>query len=279
MPSTSSTSGAPSVPTEPARSAQKTALVTGATAGIGLSFARQLAGRGYDLVLVARDVPRLEALAAELSQRHGIQAEVLSADLSDRAALERVATRLADPDRPVDLLVNNAGYGLRKAFLNNDIAVEEQAFDVLCRAVLVTSHAAGRAMRERGSGAIINVSSVASFLAMGSYSAAKAWVTVFSEALANDLAGTGVRVMALCPGFTHTEFHQRAEMNVSSYPEAMWLQPDDLVRDALADLDRGRVVSVPGTAYKIAVGALSVLPRGLVRRMSSTATPKPRKER
>ena len=245
-----------------------TALVTGATAGIGLSFTRQLAGRGYDLVLVARDVPRLEALAAELSGRHGIEVEVLPADLSDREALARVAARLADAERPVDLLVNNAGYGLRKAFLRNEVDVEEQAFDVLCRAILVTSHAAGRAMRERGHGAIVNVSSVASFVAMGSYSAAKAWVTVFSEALAHELAGTGVQVMALCPGFTRTEFHQRASMDMSKLPDALWLDADRLVADALADLERGKVVSVPGPAYKVLVGALKVLPRSLVRRTS-----------
>ena len=123
-------------------------------------------------------------------------------------------------------------------------------------------------MKTRGQGAIINVSSVASFVAMGSYSAAKAWVTVFSESLATELAGTGVKVMALCPGFTHTEFHQRAEMNMSKLPDALWLDADQLVTDALADLDRGRVVSVPGTAYKVLVGALNVVPRGLARSVS-----------
>ncbi len=245
-----------------------TALVTGATAGIGLEFARQLAERGHDLVLVARDRQRLDAVAADLERRFGVTAEVLSADLGDRAAVAAVAARIADPARPVDLLVNNAGYGLKKGFLQNDVEVEEAAFDVLCRAVLVLSHAAGRAMKARGRGAIVNVSSVASFVAMGSYSAAKSWVTVFSEGLATELAGSGVRVMALCPGFTHTEFHQRAEMNMSKLPEALWLDADTLVRDALADLDRGRVVSVPGAAYKALVGALSVLPRGLARRAS-----------
>ena len=187
-----------------------TALVTGATAGIGLEFARQLAERGTDIVLVARDRQRLDGVAADLHRRFGVTTEVLVADLADRAAVQVVADRLADGARPVDLLVNNAGFGLKRGFLQNEVEVEEGAFDVLCRAVLVLSHAAARAMKVRGHGSIINVSSVASFVAMGSYSAAKAWVTVFSEGLANELAGSGVRVMAWCPGLTHTEFHQRA---------------------------------------------------------------------
>jgi short-subunit dehydrogenase len=245
-----------------------TALVTGATAGIGLEFARQLAERGTDIVLVARDRQRLDGVAADLHRRFGVTTEVLVADLADRAAVQVVADRLADGARPVDLLVNNAGFGLKRGFLQNEVEVEEGAFDVLCRAVLVLSHAAARAMKVRGHGSIINVSSVASFVAMGSYSAAKAWVTVFSEGLANELAGSGVRVMALCPGFTHTEFHQRAEMNMSKLPDALWLDADELVRDALADLDRGRVVSVPGAAYKVLVGALAVVPRGLARSVS-----------
>lgn len=245
-----------------------TALVTGATAGIGLEFARQLAERGSDVVLVARDRARLEGVADDLGRRIGVRCEVLVADLGDRAQVQVVADRLADAARPVDLLVNNAGYGLKKGFLQNEVEVEELAFDVLCRAVLVLSHAAARAMKTRGSGAIVNVSSVASFVAMGSYSAAKAWVTVFSEGLANELAGSGVKVMALCPGFTRTEFHQRAEMNMSKLPDALWLDAGELVRDALADLDRGRVVSVPGAAYKTLVAALGVLPRGLARRAS-----------
>ncbi|NUR17190.1 MAG: SDR family NAD(P)-dependent oxidoreductase, partial [Dermatophilaceae bacterium] len=144
-----------------------TALVTGASAGIGREFALQLAARGHDLVLVARDAARLEALATELRRDHGIEVEVLPADLSDRAALQKVADRLADAARPVDLLVNNAGYGLRGRFLRNDIAVEEAAFDVLTRAVLVLSHAGAQGMVERGHGAVVNVSSVAGYIASG----------------------------------------------------------------------------------------------------------------
>ena len=188
-----------------------TALVTGATSGIGLSFAHQLAERGHDVVLVARDRVRLENVSDELRAKYGVGTEILVADLADRAETGKVAERLADQLRPVDLLVNNAGYALKKRFLDNDITEEEAVFDVLGRAVLVLSHAAARAMRERGHGAIVNVSSVAGQITSGTYSAVKSFVTVFSEGLAAELAGTGVTVTALLPGFTRTEFHERGE--------------------------------------------------------------------
>ena len=247
------------------RTTRPTALVTGASAGIGHEFARQLAARQHDLVLVARDRSRLEAVAAELTSRYAVSAEVLVADLSDRSALQTVADRVADPERPVDVLVNNAGYGQRRSFLRNDVTVEEAAFDVLTRAVLVLSHAAGVAMRERGRGRIINVSSVAGFIASGSYSAAKAWVTTFSEGLASELAGSGVTVTALCPGFTNTEFQQRAGIGKPG-PDFMWLDPTRLVSECLDDVDKGRVLSVPGLQYKAIVGLLRVVPRSMVRR-------------
>ena len=246
-----------------------TALVTGATAGIGLAFAEELARRGHDLVLVARDEPRLQAVAERLRGERRVQVEVVSADLASRADVELVAARIGDPNRPIDVLVNNAGFGLRGSFLDNPVADEERMLDVLCRAVLVLSHAAGRAMRDRGEGSIVNVSSVPGFVAMGTYSAAKSWVTVFSEVLAGDLAGSGVSVVALCPGFTRTEFHARAEMDMSRLPDWLWLDAERLVADCLDDLARGAVVSVPGRPYKVLVGALSVLPRRLVRRASA----------
>lgn len=248
-----------------------TALITGATAGIGHEFASQLAARQHDLVIVARDTARLVHVAADLRKQHGVAVEVLTADLSTRVSLGRVAERLADPQRPVDLLVNNAGFSLKGRFLDHDIAAEERQFDVLTRAVLVLSHAAANAMRERGHGGIVNVSSVAGFMASGTYSASKAFVTTFTEGLAAELAGTGVLAMALCPGFTRTEFHQRAELDMSALPDVAWLRADDLVSAALDDLARGRVVSVPGWQYKAAVGALKVLPRGLVRNRSAGA--------
>jgi uncharacterized protein len=245
-----------------------TALVTGATAGIGLSFVRRLAADGYDLVLVARDAGRLAEVAEEVRAAHGRAAEVLSADLADRAQVQRVADRLADPARPVELLVNNAGFGLGTEFTGGDLADEERMFDVLCRAVLVLSHAAGVAMRSRQHGMIMNVSSVAGFAAMGTYSAAKAWVTAFSEGLATELAPHGVRVTALCPGFVRTEFHGRAELDMSSIPSVGWLKADDVVDQALADAGRGRVLSVPSRRFKVVVAVSRHAPRTLVRRVS-----------
>ena len=242
-----------------------TALVTGASAGIGRAFAERLARDGADLVLVARDRARLEELARNLSARHGVAVEVLVADLADREATGLVSDRLSDPERPVDLLVNNAGFGLRRSFLDNDLASEEARLDVMVRAVLLTCHAAGRAMRERGEGAIVNVSSVASFIANGTYSAEKAFVTVFSEGLASELAGTGVTVTALCPGFTRTEFHQRARIRLSRLPRAFWLDADDVVQQALADVAAGKTVSVPGAQWKVVTSVVRALPRPLVR--------------
>lgn len=239
--------------------------MTGATSGIGLSFAHQLAERGHDVVLVARDRARLENVSDDLRAKYRVSTEILVADLSDRAETGKVAERLVDQARPVDLLVNNAGYSLKRRFLDNDIEAEEALFDVLGRAVLVLSHAAANAMRKRGHGAIVNVSSVAGQIASGPYSAVKSFVTVFTEGLATELAGTGVTATALLPGFTHTEFHQRAGVTMTSIPEFMWLDADTLVRDCLDDVAKGRVVSVPGAQYKAIVGALRVLPRGLVR--------------
>lgn len=241
------------------------ALVTGATAGIGREFARQLAARGHDLVLVARDVERLERTRAELATAYGVAVEVVPADLADRQALQRVADRVADPGRPIEVLVNNAGFGLRSGFLENDVAEEERTLDVLCRAVLVLSHAAGRSMRERGSGTIVNVSSVAGWLASGSYAAAKSWVTVFSESLSGSLAGSGVRVTVLCPGFTRTEFHDRAGISAGGFPGFMWLDAPRLVSDCLADVDKGKVVSTPGAVYKAVRVLTRVAPRRLLR--------------
>ncbi|MGD9955852.1 MAG: SDR family NAD(P)-dependent oxidoreductase [Candidatus Nanopelagicales bacterium] len=250
-----------------------TALITGGTAGIGAEFARQLAARGDDLVLVARDGSRLEAYAEELRARHRVDVEVLVADLSDRAGLASVEARLADADRPVDLLVNNAGFGVNQVFVGGDLDAEQQMLDLLVTAVMRLSHAALPGMVARGTGGIINVSSVASFIAGGTYSAAKSWVTVFSESIDRQLRGTGVTVTALCPGFTHTEFHQRAEMDVDHLPDWLWLDAPDVVRGALADFGRGKPVSVPGVQYKALSTLARYLPRPVVRRASGVRGP------
>lgn len=237
-----------------------TALITGPTAGIGACFAHQLARKGYDLVLVARDEQRLETLAAEVEQEYGVAAEVLVADLADRTAIARVEARVADPDRPVDLLVNNAGFGHKQPFLENSVEDEQQMLDVLVTAVLRLSHAALGAMVARGDGAIVNVSSVAGFLPRGTYSAAKAYVTSLSEWADLTYRDQGVRVMALCPGFTKTEFHERMDVSRDSAPGWMWLEADRLVADALEDLERGRRVSVPSKRYKVLTGVARYTP-------------------
>jgi short-subunit dehydrogenase len=248
-----------------------TALVTGATAGIGHAFCVELAERGHDLVIVARDRARLENVSDELRARYFINVEILAADLSKRPGLKRVAGRLALRDRPIDLLVNNAGFGMSKSFLDGDLADEEAMLDVLCRAVLVLSQAGARSMKDRGRGAIINVSSVAGFSALGTYAAAKAWCTVFTETLAQELAGTGVTATALCPGFTHTEFHERADLDVSKLPNPLWLNADRLVRDCLDDVRAGKVISVPGAQYKALVSISRLVPRALMRTLSGRA--------
>jgi len=246
-----------------------TALVTGATAGIGLSFARQLADRGHDLVLVARDEQRLASVSESLSSTYHVRVETLSADLTDRAQLATVEARLADATRPVDLLVNNAGFGLKHRFLVNTADQEEEMLDVLVVAVLRLSHAALTTMTQRGSGGVINVSSAAAFLPRGTYSAAKAWVNSFSEWAHNEYAGQGVKVMALCPGFTKTEFHQRMGVGRDSAPEFMWLDVDRLVAVALRDYDKGRAISVPSAQYKAVVAAGKLVPRGVLQRFQS----------
>jgi short-subunit dehydrogenase len=248
-----------------------TSLITGATAGIGAAFARRLASDGHALVLVARDTKRLDDHAAELRRDHGVDVEVLSADLSTDDGIASVEARLAHRGRPVDVLVNNAGFGIRATYPDAPIADELTMLKVHCEAVLRLTTAAAQAMRERGHGYVINVASVAAFVPRGTYAATKAWVVSFTQGAARDLAGSGVRLLALCPGFVRTEFHQRAGMNVDSIPGWAWLDADKVVATALRDLARGRVVSVPDVRYKAAVGLSRVAPSGAFGRISSRA--------
>jgi short-subunit dehydrogenase len=248
-----------------------TALITGATAGIGAAFARRLARDGYGLVLVARDGERLAATAEQLRAAHGGVVEAIVADLSTPDGQERVAARVSDPDRPIDLLVNNAGRTINGAFLRNSIEDETAMLNLNVHAVMRLTRAALPAMTARRSGAVINVSSISGFgvpMPGSTYSASKAWVTNFTESVALSVAPFGVRVMALCPGYVRTEFHQRAGINMSKTPNFLWLDADRLVGAALRDLRRGTVVSVPDWKYKAAVFALRHLPRGLTQRVA-----------
>ncbi|WP_405924281.1 SDR family NAD(P)-dependent oxidoreductase [Streptomyces sp. NBC_00035] len=246
-----------------------TALITGSTAGIGAAFARRLAADGHNLVLVARDTKRLGEQATELHDRHGIEAEVLTADLATDDGIEAVAERLSDRKNPVDLLVNNAGFGNKGRYLDVSIADELKMLKVHCEAVLRLTSAATEGMRERGRGGVVNVASVAAFLPRGTYGASKAWVVQFSQGAAKDLAGSGVRLMALCPGFVRTEFHQRAGMGTDNIPNWMWLDADKLVAAALADLSRGKTLSIPDPRYKVLMGMAKVTPRSLLGGISS----------
>lgn len=244
------------------------ALVTGATAGIGLEFARQFAQSAHDLVLVARDEERLRSVAEELSNRHGINVEVFPADLTQPEAVARVAERVRSDDSTVEILVNNAGFGNKNRFLDTELERNQAQVDLLVTATTVLSYAAGQVMRDRRRGAIITVSSMASFVSSGLYSATKAFQTVLTESLAAELAPSGVRVTALCPGFTRTEFHDRMQLQRSTVPDQMWLQADDLVRSCLHDVDAGRVLSIPGVQYKALFGLTRIAPRSLLRRQS-----------
>ncbi len=244
-----------------------TALVTGATAGIGLEFARQLAARGHDLVLVARDAERLEAVAADLRTIHSVEVEVLPADLTDRASLAAVERRVADAARPVEILVNNAGFGMKRRFLDNPVEDEQAMLDVLVVAVMRLSHAALLAMTARGHGGIINVGSVAAMFPRGSYAAAKAWVTSFGDWASTEYRSKGVTVTTLVAGFTKTEFHER--MNVRRGSGFMWLEPDFVVRQCLADFDKGRSRSVPGAQYKAIAGVSGLVPTRIAQRFQS----------
>ncbi|MFD7021361.1 SDR family NAD(P)-dependent oxidoreductase [Promicromonospora sukumoe] len=255
-----------------------TALITGGSAGLGLEFARQLAAAGHDLVLVARDEQRLEEVAAQLRAATGVAVEVLPADLSVPDDVARVARRLAvvggRPDdgdlRPVGLLVNNAGFATSSPFSAGRVTTERRGIDVMVKAVVELTHAAVGQMRERGRGAILNVGSVAALTAGGTYAAAKAYVRTFTESLAAELKGTGVTATVVAPGFTHTEFHARAGITESSIvPEWGWLEAEDVVRAALADVRRGVVLSTPSLRYKVASAALRVMPRWAVRAVGS----------
>lgn len=242
------------------------ALITGGTSGIGLAFARALARDGVSLVLVARDRVRLDAVATELAAAHGVRVETLTADLTDRADQARVADRLRQGD--VDTLINNAGFSLKTPIVGGDDALADAAYEVMGRAPRVLAGAAAPAMRARGEGWIITVASVSALTRQDSYSALKAYALALTEVLALELAGSGVHVTAVLPGWTRTEFHQRGGSGRKGVPGFLWLSADRVARDALRDARAGRVVSVPSKRYKVAGALLNLLPNSAVRALS-----------
>ena len=244
------------------------ALVTGATSGIGNSFARTLAAHGHDLVIVARTTDRLEQVAADLRAKHHVGVEVITADLSTSAGMDVVAARLTDTSHPIELLVNNAGSSMAGWFGTTDIADEDSQLDLLVRAPMHLMDAAIKAMAGRGGGKIINVASVAAFTPRGAYSAHKAWLVNLSRWADLHYDDVNISVQALCPGFVRTEFHQRGQMDVSGVPRWMWLKPDYVVKKSLQDLEKDKALSVPSLRYKVLATLAQYMPKPLVTRMA-----------
>ena len=259
---------------------RQVALVTGASAGIGRSFAFALADRGHDLVLVARDTARLDALAVELRAAYGANAEVLTADLSDPGALAVVEARVSDAERPVDLVVNNAGFGTSGPFVTLPIDREEQEVQLNVVALVRLTHAALGAQVDRGRGGVINVASIAGYQPTpgnATYAATKAFVSSFSQAVHEELKGTGVKCMVLSPGFTRTEFQDRAGIDSDEVPGFLWQDAPTVVQHALRAYDKGRAVCVPGPLNSVAAAFTSVTPQSVTRRIAAVVVNKSEK--
>jgi len=252
---------------------KRRAWVTGASTGIGASFARRLAQDGFDLALVARSRERLESLATELRRAHGISGDVVPADLSRAADLQRIEDLVADDDA-LELMVNNAGFGTAGRFAELDADREEEEIRVNVVALTRLTRAALPRLIARGGGGVINVSSMAAFQPAplnATYAATKAFVNSFTEALHEELRGTGVHVQALCPGFTRTEFQDRAGIDASGIPSFAWMMPEEVVDASLAGLARGDVVCVPGIANRLVAATTAAVPRAVVRRILGVA--------
>ena len=253
---------------------QSWALVTGATVGIGESFTLLLAHNGYNIVLVARDLPRLQERAKTLESTFGIATTVIQADLATDAGCKTIEDFISN--NQIDVLINNAGFGINKAFTMSQLDAEQQLLDVLVRTPMRLMHVALPGMKERNKGVIINVSSVAGWIAGGTYSAAKSYLTVLSESLHTELSSTNVKVSALCPGFTRTEFHQRGRMSMKGLPAFMWLNSDKLVAKAWKDAVGGKAVSVPGWQYQLLTFVMRNAPRPMVRKIGMNVRVKQR---
>jgi short-subunit dehydrogenase len=241
------------------------ALVTGATVGIGESFTRLLASHKYNIVLVARDLPKLNERAESLEATYGVKTQVVQADLATDSGCAAVEKFIANNE--IEVLINNAGFGINKAFTVSDLDAEQQMFDVLTRTPMRLMHVSLPLMKARNKGVVINVTSVASWIAGGTYSAAKSYLTVLSESMHTELAGTNVKVSALAPGFTRTQFHQRGRMSMKGLPKFMWLDPDVVVATSWNETQKGKAVSIPGWQYKTLIFVMTTLPRAIVRKV------------
>lgn len=248
------------------------ALVTGASSGIGVAFARRLAAAGTGLVLVARNEARLSSFAQELRNAHGVDVEILSADLSDPADLGKVEQRVGDATVPVDLVVNNAGYTTYGEFAELRVGDEAGQVDLHVRATLRLTHAAARRMRKQGPGGIVNVSSAAAFQpgpGLVTYTGTKAFIVSFSESLHEELRGDGVTVTCVCPGYTRTELQRRADVDMSHLPNVMWQSADEVARAGLDGHARGRAVVVPGLVNRVMAASSRLMPRALARKAAA----------
>jgi short-subunit dehydrogenase len=249
-----------------------TALVTGATAGIGREFARQLSVRKHDVVLVARDADRLDGLARDLERAYGTRPEALPADLVTEKGLAAVEARIGETERRVDIVVNNAGFTTFGQFSENDVDREEDEIRLNVLALVRLTHAALAVMEPRRAGAVVNISSLAAYQpspTSATYSATKAFVNSFTQAIHEEARPRGVRVLLVCPGYTHTEFHERAGLGAPGAPEFFWQTPEQVVTAALRDLDRGRAVSFPGMLNRTLAAVSSVMPAGITRRAAA----------
>lgn len=250
------------------------AIVTGPTAGIGAAYAKLLAAKGYNLLLVSRDLKRLKQTAADLTAKHAIETQVLTADLTTDKGIATLADFIAKNE--IEVLINNAGFGLNSSFVKSSAADEQSVVNILVTAPMQLSHAVLPQMVARKSGTIVNVSSVAGYFAAGHYSAAKAYVTVLTESIHAEVSKHGVNVSALCPGFTKTEFHQRAKMKMDALPSFMWLDADFLVAKSWADAQAGKAISIPGWQYRVMVWIAKASPRAWMRRSGITVSSKKR---
>lgn len=237
------------------------ALVTGASSGLGVEYARALARSGHNLVLVARNGDRLTSLAAAMTQKFSVECEVVIADLHKSRDVARVAKRLRDTAKPIRVLINNAGYGIPGHLAESDASQERDHLAIHVSAPLELTKASLPGMLERGEGRVVFVSSVAGFLARGSYSAHKAWGLTMARSLNATYKPRGVHVSAVAPGFTRTEFHQRMKMDITAFPDFLWLRAPYVVERSLRAVEAGRSVSIPSLRYKILVAVATVLPR------------------